>query len=226
MSATELRLVLLGAPGVGKGTQAKALCDRYRWGHLSTGNIFRAEVSSGTPLGRKVGDYMKRGVLVPDETVIEVVAAKLDAIDGGWLLDGFPRTLEQAQALDKYLSSNGRQIDLVVSLEAKIEEIVRRLSGRRSCACGEVYNVFSRPARAEGVCDKCGAKLTQREDDSEAVVRKRMMVYEDLTRPLISYYRSSTDFVEVDGGLSAQEVSGRVAAVVEKVLAQRSAASK
>lgn len=215
MSATELRLVLLGCPGAGKGTQAKVLCERYGITHLSTGDCFRAEGAAGTALGKKVADYMKRGVLVPDAVVNEVVASKLDALKGGWLLDGFPRTLDQAQELDRYLRANGQKLDLVLALAMKPEEIVRRLTSRRSCSCGEVYNLLSRPPRAEGVCDKCAKPLLQREDDTEATVRKRLMVYEDLTSPLVAYYRSGGVFTEVDGSLPVSDVTKGLCAAVD-----------
>jgi len=213
-----VRIVLLGCPGAGKGTQAKVLCARFGLTHVSTGDLFRTEMAKASPLGKRVGDYVKKGMLVPDDVVVELVAATLDAVPGGWLLDGFPRTLAQAQALDKYLVSNGGKIDLVLSLAMREEAVVARLAGRWSCpACGEVFNLQSRPPQQAGVCDKCGGKLLQREDDTEATVRRRLMVYEDLTRPLAAYYRSEGNFQEVDGGQSPEDVARAVTAVVDGV---------
>ncbi|MBI5243283.1 MAG: adenylate kinase [Elusimicrobia bacterium] len=223
MSAANLRIVLLGCPGAGKGTQASALCGRYGLAHVATGDLFRAEVAAKTALGLKVSDYMKRGVLVPDETVNEMVAGKLGSLSGGWLLDGFPRTLSQAQELDKAMKAGGGRIDLILNLRMPPEEVVRRMAGRRSCpACGEVYNIESRPPKIEGKCDKCAGPLLQREDDKDATVRKRLMVYEDLTRPLAAYYRSEGAFEEVDGSLPADEVTQGAARIIDRLLAGRS----
>lgn len=211
-----MRIVLLGCPGAGKGTQSKVLSSRFDLAHISTGDLFRAEMEKKSPLGQKVSEYVRKGMLVPDAVVIELVAAKLDESGGRWLLDGFPRTLEQAQALDKYLQGKGQGIDLVVYLAMMPEEVVRRLTGRRTCSkCGEVYNLASRPPVQEGLCDACGGELIQREDDSEATVRKRLMVYEDLTQPLTAYYRAAHAFHELDGGMPVDEVTESLSAVVE-----------
>lgn len=226
-AAAELRIILLGCPGAGKGTQAKALCARYGLAHVSTGDLFRAEAAAKSSLGRKVEDFMKRGMLVPDEVVIEMVAAKLDSLAGGWLFDGFPRTLPQAQELGKVLEGAGKKIDMVLSLALDPEAVVRRMTGRRSCpGCGEVFNLESRPPKAEGRCDKCGGPLVQREDDAEATVRKRLMVYEDLTQPLAAFYRSEGLFEEVDGALRPDEVSGKLYAVVDRYLASGGGAKR
>ncbi|HAH07619.1 MAG TPA: adenylate kinase [Elusimicrobia bacterium] len=220
-----MRIILLGCPGAGKGTQAKALCGRYGLSHVSTGDLFRAEAAAKSALGRKVEDFMKRGMLVPDEVVIEMVAAKLDSLAGGWLFDGFPRTLPQAQELDKVLRDSDKRIDLVLNLGLRPEEVISRMTGRRSCpGCGEVFNLKSRPPKAEGRCDKCGGTLVQREDDVEATVRKRLMVYEDLTQPLVAYYRTEGLFEEVDGSQPASEVTAQLAAIVDRVAASRSGA--
>ena len=225
MSAADLRIVLLGCPGAGKGTQANSLCERYGLAHLATGDIFRGEVAADTALGREVGAYMKRGALVPDEVVNKVVAAKLDTLRGGWLLDGFPRTLPQARELDRCLEGAGHKIDVVLSLQMRPEELVRRMSGRRSCpACGEVYNVQSRPPKAEGKCDKCGGALVQREDDKEATVRQRLKVYEEMTQPLVAYYRARGALREVDGSRSPDEVAQALLGIVDPIVSSRSGA--
>lgn len=202
-----MRVVLLGCPGAGKGTQARVLCERYGMTHLSTGDLFRAEIAGKTPLGLRVADYLKHGTLVPDEVVVEMVAGKLEGTPS-WLLDGFPRTLEQAYALDKYLREAGSRIDAVLYLSMKEEEVVSRLTSRRSCpSCKAVFNLLSRPPRQEGKCDECAAALVQREDDTEGTVRKRLMVYEDLTKPLVAYYKSEHEFREVDGAKSPDGVT-------------------
>ena len=218
-----MHIVLLGCPGAGKGTQAKSICESQKLTHISTGDLFRAEMAKGSPVGTKVADYVKRGTLVPDALVVEMVAAKLDSIPGGWLLDGFPRTLEQAQALDKYLRSAGARIDVVLYLALTEKDVVARLSSRRTCSkCGESFNVISKKPKADGVCDSCGGKLIQREDDTEATVRKRLMVFNDLTQPLVAYYRSGSAFHEVDGAAAPAQVT----ASIDRVLAGMASAGK
>ncbi len=218
----DLRIVIMGCPGAGKGTQAKRLCQRFGLTHFSTGDLLRAEISNGTSLGRKVEDYLRRGSLVPDEIMVELTTAKLDAAEGGWLLDGFPRTLPQAQELQAFLTSNGRKLDMVLALELKEGVVIRRLTSRWSCpACGEVFNLLTRPPSAAGKCDRCSAALTQRPDDTEATVRRRLMVYEDLTRPLVAYYRGENLYEEVDADRSMDEVSAAVAALIEGTVLAR-----
>jgi len=193
--------------------------------HVSTGDLFRAEIKSGSPLGNKVQDYVNKGMLVPDEVVVEVVAGHLDKIEAGYLLDGFPRTLEQAQELDKYLTSTKQTMDLVLYIAMKEEEVVARLASRWSCgACGEVYNVRSRPPKLEGKCDKCSGDLSQREDDQEATIRKRLMAFEDLTKPLVAYYRSQGQFQEIDGGRKPEEVTKTAITLLDAVAATSGAA--
>ena len=217
-----MRIVLLGCPGAGKGTQARRLAEKYGLSHIATGDLLRAEIEAKSAVGLKVADYLKRGTLVPDQVVVEMVAAKLDSSKQGWLLDGFPRTLEQAQALDAYLQRNNLKIDLVLYLAMKENVVVSRLTSRRSCnSCGEVYNVTSRLPRVEGKCDKCGGTVVQREDDSETTVRKRLMVYEDLTRPLVSYYRHEHEFREVDGARGVDDVTRELAGIIDQALAAR-----
>ena len=191
------RLVLLGAPGVGKGTQAEFLCSKLKACHLSTGDIFRAAKAAKacelTPALNAAVQFMRRGELVPDETVLALVSERINCLkcEGGFLLDGFPRTVAQAEALDSLLKRNGIQLDAVVSYELPLELVVARLSGRRTCPqCKAVFHVQARPPKVEGICDHCGAKLYQREDDRQESVRVRMEAYETSTVPLTDFYRS------------------------------------
>lgn len=212
-----MNLILLGCPGAGKGTQSKLLAQRYGLSHIATGDLFRAQIAQKTALGQKVESYLKSGTLVPDSIVVEMVAGKLDESASGWLLDGFPRTLEQAQSLDKYLKTGGKQIDMILYLNMDESAVLARMTTRRSCAsCGELYNTISKPSLAEGKCDKCGGELKQREDDQESTVRKRLMVYEDLTRPLIAYYRSEHLFHEVSGNQPMEKVSEELVALIDQ----------
>lgn len=214
-----MKIVLLGCPGAGKGTQAKILAERYNLKHLATGDLFRAEITAKTPLGLQVADYLRNGTLVPDEVVVNMVAKKLDetAKEGGYVLDGFPRTLEQAQALDAYLKKNGQNIDLVFYINMNEAEVLRRLTSRRSCVkCGALYNLTTKPPINDGKCDLCGGDVVQREDDRDATVKKRLMVYNDLTSPLISYYRSETPFHEVEGSRPIEEVTRDLALIIDQ----------
>ncbi len=215
-----MRIVLLGSPGAGKGTQSKMLSLKYKLEHISTGDIFRSEIEKKTELGKKVEGFVKNGALVPDELVVELVAARLDTSTGNWLLDGFPRTLEQAKELDKYLKANGQGIDMVLYLAMEREENIARLTSRRTCSeCGDVYNIASRPSQMEGKCDRCEGKLIQRADDTEETVKKRLVIYEDLTAPLVAYYKAEHEFNEVDGGGSFQDVARALYACFDKLTA-------
>lgn len=208
-------VILLGMPGSGKGTQSKRLAERYGFQHLATGDIFRAEIAQKTSIGVKAQDYLKNGKLVPDSIVIEMVAGKIES-GGNYLLDGFPRTIEQAQGLAEMLKGVGSGVGLVVFLTLPKEEAVRRMASRRTCAnCGEVYNVISRPPKVEGVCDKCSGQVVQREDDSEATAVKRLMVFEDLTHPLVAYYKSEAAFQEVDAAQAPEKVEAALSAVID-----------
>jgi len=188
-----MRIVLLGGPGSGKGTQAKKLVDKLGIPQISTGDIFRAALKEGTPMGLKAKTYMDKGELVPDDVVIGVVEERLTKpdLDKGYMLDGFPRTLAQAEALDKIIVSQGKAINHAILVDVPDEELVGRLSGRRTCRnsdCGKMYHVmFNRPKR-DGICDACGSELYQRDDDSEATIRERLTVYNNQTAPLIDYY--------------------------------------
>jgi adenylate kinase len=211
-------VILLGPPGVGKGTQGVLLAERCGFTHLSTGDLLRKHRKEGTELGRKAQAYMDRGELVPDALVLDMVRDVLTSPAGGAgvVFDGFPRTEAQASSLDHVLADSGRQVDRVVVLEADDDVIVRRISGRRSCpACGAVYNVYTKPPQREGRCDRCGETLVHRADDQPETVRKRLEVYQQETEPLIRYYdRSPANVVHVDGEQSAEEVQDEIRAGV------------
>ena len=210
------RLVLLGAPGVGKGTQAELLCANLGACHLSTGDIFRAakalDAAERTPALTAALDYMRRGDLVPDETVLALVAERVGCLrcEGGFLLDGFPRTVAQAEALDKLLASEKVKLDAVLSYDLPLERVVARLSGRRTCPnCKAVFHIEARPPKAAGVCDHCGAKLYQREDDRPESIRVRMEAYERSTAPLAEFYRRKKLLVSISAEGSPEEIFKR-----------------
>ena len=213
-----MRLVFLGAPGVGKGTQAQRLAAQEKIPQVSTGDILRESVKRGTPLGRQVKASMDSGKLVPDEVVIGVVREKLRSPEcaRGYILDGFPRTVAQAEALDRMFTETGTPgLDYVVSFEAPEEEIVRRLSGRRSCAtCQTVYHMEHDPPRREGICDKCGGALIQRADDEAETVLARLRVFDQQTKPLVEYYQRRGLLRRVDASESIDQVYKRLLAVV------------
>jgi len=197
-----MKLILLGPPGAGKGTQAKMLTEKFSIPQISTGDILRAAVKAGTPMGRKAKEFMDAGGLVPDEVVVGIVRDRLQEADckNGFILDGFPRTVAQADALQTSLEEMGKGLDRVISLAVDAEALVERLTGRRTCKqCGRGYHVTFDPPRQAGVCDACGGDLFQRDDDREETIRKRLQVYEDQTAPLISYYRQAGVLMELDG---------------------------
>jgi adenylate kinase len=207
-----MNLVLLGPPGAGKGTQAVRLAEAFGMQHLSSGDVLRAERKSGTELGSRVAKYMDSGALVPDEIIVEVILARVlsPTKPAGVLLDGFPRTLAQAEALDKALAAAAKKVDLVVSLIVPDELIVDRITGRRSCpSCGAIYHVKSLPPTKPGVCDKDGTALVQRSDDTAAVVKERLSAYHAQTRPLEAYYRGKGLMVETDGTADVETVFQR-----------------
>ena len=197
-----MKLILLGPPGAGKGTQAKMLMEKYSIPQISTGDILRAAVKDGTAMGIKAKEYMDAGGLVPDEVVVGIVRDRLLEADcsNGFILDGFPRTVPQADALHTSLQEMKKELDRVISLEVDAEALVERLTGRRTCKdCGRGYHVKFDPSREADVCDACGGSLMQRDDDQEATIRKRLQVYADQTSPLISYYREAGVLLELDG---------------------------
>ncbi|MDI6828210.1 MAG: adenylate kinase, partial [Armatimonadota bacterium] len=190
-----MRLVLLGPPGAGKGTQALLISEKYGIPHISTGDILREAVKQGTPLGQKAKDYMNKGELVPDEIVIGIVVERIQQPDcnNGFMLDGFPRTVVQAEALDEELRKRKQELDAVLSFEVDEDEIVRRISGRRICEkCGALYNINTEPTTKKEVCDQCGGQLITRPDDEPEAVRRRLQVYKSQTEPLINYYKQKS----------------------------------
>jgi len=223
MAAAQLNLVLLGAPGSGKGTQAERIAPAFGLPHISTGDILRAAVKAGTELGATAKRFMDSGELVPDEVVIGIIRERLAEPDAarGFMLDGFPRTLEQARALDEMLDQAGRGLTMVLLIDVPEEELVQRLAGRRACRdCGKGYNVVFDPPKVEGVCDVCGGELFQRDDDNEDTVRNRLAVYRAQTEPLIGYYRGKGVLESVfGGGRTPDQVYGDV----ERLLAARQA---
>jgi adenylate kinase len=215
-------IVFLGAPGVGKGTQAASVAKKLKLAHIATGDLFRRALEQGTELGLKAKSYMEKGVLVPDQITIDMVLERLSAPDsgGGAVLDGFPRNLKQAEALDKALARQGKAIDKVVHIKVSEEEILRRLSGRRVCRqCQTPYHVTDSPPKVEGVCDACGGELYQRPDDTEESIKKRLEVYAEETAPLIDYYRRAGKLLEVagEGGVKAVEAKIFAALGVERL---------
>ncbi len=197
-----MKIIMLGAPGAGKGTQAKKIADRYQIPHISTGDIFRANIKEGTELGQKAKSYMDQGLLVPDELTLELIMDRFKNPDcvNGYVLDGFPRTIPQAEALTKALEKNGEAIDYAINVEVPDENIVTRMSGRRAClACGATYHIVYAPTKTEGVCDRCGEALVLRDDDKPETVKKRLDVYHSQTQPLIDYYTKQGKLAEVDG---------------------------
>jgi adenylate kinase len=218
VATDQLNVILLGAPGAGKGTQAERIVAQFGLPHISTGEMLRAAVEAGTEMGRAALHYMSAGELVPDEVVIGVVRDRLAEADAaqGFLLDGFPRTIEQAERLDAMLAEAGRAVSHAVLIDVPEEELVRRISGRRSCGdCGKLYNMTFDPPQVEDVCDVCGAALLQRADDNEETVRNRLAVYRRQTAPLVDYYtRKGVLGVARGGGKLPDEVFTQVAAVL------------
>lgn len=213
-----MKLILLGAPGAGKGTQSANISEKYGIPAISTGDILRAAIKEGTKLGLEAKSYMDAGKLVPDEVVIGLIREKMasDACKNGFILDGFPRSIPQAEALD----AMGIQMDVVLSLEVADEKIVERMSGRRVCACGASYHVAYLPPKTEGICDKCGAELYIRDDDAEATVRKRLDTFHAQTEPLKEYYGAKGILVSVEGREQVEDTS---AAVLEALAAVKCA---
>ena len=205
-----MNLVLLGPPGAGKGTLAARLVEEFGFVHLSTGDILREEVKKGSELGRLAKGYMERGELVPDEVILGMVRERVDDKSDGFLFDGFPRTIAQAEGLEGILP-----VHLVIYLELPAEEVVRRLSARRVCKrCGANYNLITQPPKVPGICDRCGGELYQRPDDNEEVIRNRFQVYTEQSAPLVGYYERKGILRRVDASLSPDEVFRRVAEVL------------
>lgn len=214
-----MRLVLLGPPGVGKGTQASAIVEKYNIPHISTGDIFRSNIKEGTELGKEAKSYMDKGLLVPDELVVSIVKDRLTKEDcsEGFLLDGFPRTLDQADALDKELSKMGIELNKVVNIDAEKDVLIERAIGRRICkSCGATYHVKFNPPKIQGICDIDGGELMQRDDDIEETVATRIGVYNDQTQPLIDYYQRKEIILNIDGTRPIKDIFGEIVESLSK----------
>lgn len=204
-----MKIIMLGAPGAGKGTQAKMIAEKYQIPHISTGDIFRANIKNGTELGREAKTYMDKGELVPDELTVRILLDRVAQPDceKGYVLDGFPRTIPQAEVLNQELAKRNEKIDYAINVEVPDENIVRRMSGRRACvSCGATYHMVHIPPKKEGICDKCGKELILRDDDKEETVKNRLGVYHDQTQPLIEYYSAKGVLRSVDGTIDMMDV--------------------
>jgi len=204
-----MKIIMLGAPGAGKGTQAKMIAEKFDIPHISTGDIFRANIKNGTELGKKAKEYMDKGQLVPDELTVQILLDRVanDDCKNGYVLDGFPRTIPQADVLDKELTKLGDKVDFAINVDVPDENIVRRMSGRRACLkCGATYHIEHIPPKQEGICDTCGSELVQRDDDKPETVQNRLTVYHEQTQPLIEYYDNKKILRTVDGTRDMQEV--------------------
>lgn len=212
-----MKIIMLGAPGAGKGTQAKKIAAKYEIPHISTGDIFRANIKNGTELGKKAKTYMDQGLLVPDELVVDLVVDRVNQDDcaKGYVLDGFPRTIPQAEALDKALAAMGQKMDYAIDVEVPDENIVKRMGGRRACVgCGATYHLEYAPTKSEGICDVCGKELILRDDDKPETVRKRLNVYHEQTQPLIDYYANAGILKTVDGTVDINDVFQAIASIL------------
>ena len=204
-----MKIIMLGAPGAGKGTQAKKIAAKYGIPHISTGDIFRANIKNGTELGKKAKTYMDQGLLVPDELVVDLVVDRVNQDDctNGYVLDGFPRTIPQAEALTEALEKMGQKVDFAIDVNVPDENIVKRMGGRRACVtCGATYHMVYAPTKKEGICDTCGGELILRDDDKPETVQKRLNVYHDQTQPLINYYTNQGILRTVDGTVDIDDV--------------------
>ena len=213
-----MKIIMLGAPGAGKGTQAKRIAEKYGIPHISTGDIFRANIKNQTELGMKAKAYMDQGALVPDELTLELIMDRFtnDDCKNGYVLDGFPRTIPQAEALTKALADKNDAVDYAINVDVPDEAIVTRMSGRRAClTCGGTYHIKFNPTKVEGVCDACGGELVLRADDKPETVQKRLDVYHEQTQPLIDYYQTQNILKEVDGTLPLEDVFGAIIAILE-----------
>ena len=217
MSGNGLRVILLGAPGAGKGTQARKLADRFGVPHVATGDMFRAAVAEGTPMGNAAKSYMDRGELVPDGVTIGLAEERLALPDAavGFIMDGFPRTVQQATAFDALLAKMGRRLDAAIEIAVPRAQLIARLTGRRVCGqCQASYQLLSAPPKVAGICDRCGGQLIQRDDDSEKTVKRRLDVYERQTAPLLSYYKGARLLKTIDGTQSVDAVHSAMLAAI------------
>ena len=212
-----MKIIMLGAPGAGKGTQAKQIAGKYSIPHISTGDIFRANIKNGTELGKKAKEYMDQGLLVPDELTCDLVVDRIgqDDCKNGFVLDGFPRTIPQAEALTNALNELGQKMDYAIDVDVPDENIVKRMSGRRACLeCGATYHVVSIPPKKEGICDACGSELVLRDDDKPETVQKRLDVYHEQTQPLIDYYKEAGILKSVDGTQPMEDVFAEIVKIL------------
>ncbi len=212
-----MKIIMLGAPGAGKGTQAEMICEKYSLPHISTGDIFRANIKNGTELGMEAKKYMDQGLLVPDELTVKILLDRVakDDCKNGYVLDGFPRTIPQAEVLDKALTELNDKVDYAINVDVPDENIINRMSGRRACVtCGATYHVVYAPTKTEGVCDKCGANLILRDDDKPETVKNRLDVYHKQTQPLIDFYSKKGVLKEVDGTKKMDEVFASIVSIL------------
>jgi adenylate kinase len=214
-----MRLILLGPPGAGKGTQAAVLSEELKIPHISTGDIFRANIKGGTPLGLLARSYIDSGKLVPDDVTVDIVGSRLkdDDCKNGFIMDGFPRTIPQAQLFDKMLDERNTAIDAVINITADDSVIIKRLSGRRMCSCGKIYHVENNPPRTEGICDVCGSKLYIRDDDKEETIKERLRTYHAQTSPLVDYYQKKGLLLNFDGTKSKEETTREIMDSLKKI---------
>jgi len=212
-----MKIIMLGAPGAGKGTQAKMIAEKFQIPHVSTGDIFRANIKNGTELGKEAKKYMDQGQLVPDELTVKILLDRVAQADcaNGYVLDGFPRTIPQAEVLDEALSKLGEKIDFAINVDVPDENIVRRMSGRRAClTCGATYHIEHIPPKKEGICDVCGQPLVLRDDDKPETVLNRLKVYHDQTQPLIDFYSKKGVLQSVDGTVDQKAVFAAIVAIL------------
>ena len=212
-----MKIIMLGAPGAGKGTQAKQIAEKYGIPHISTGDIFRANIKNNTELGRKAKEFMDQGLLVPDELTCDLVMDRIaeDDCKNGFVLDGFPRTIPQAEALDAALAKTGQKMDFAIDVDVADENIVNRMGGRRACLnCGATYHIVSIPTKQEGICDKCGNPVVLRDDDKPETVQRRLTVYHEQTQPLIAYYKKQGILKSVDGSQPMEKVFSNIVASI------------
>ena len=212
-----MKIIMLGAPGAGKGTQAKKIAAKYQIPHISTGDIFRANIKNGTELGNKAKEYMEKGLLVPDELTCDLVVDRIGQEDckNGYVLDGFPRTIHQAEALKAALEKRGEKMDFAIDVDVPDENIVRRMSGRRAClGCGSTYHIEHIPPKTEGICDVCGGKLVLRDDDAPETVQNRLKVYHEQTQPLLDFYGKEGILKTVDGTLEMEAVFEKITEIL------------
>ena len=214
----KMKIVMLGAPGAGKGTQANMIAEKYNIPHISTGDIFRANIKNGTELGKEAKGYMDKGLLVPDELTVKLLLDRVaqDDCKNGYVLDGFPRTIPQAEVLDSELTKNGEKIDFAVNVDVPDENIIHRMGGRRACLkCGATYHVEYVPPKKEGICDVCGSELVLRDDDKPETVKNRLKIYHDQTQPLIEYYSKKKVLHSVDGTQDMKKVFADITAILD-----------